>query len=182
MCDVWPLKYIAYLNYIAYHMNILLKELGVTPIAHHSYIKPSTYFHNDNKQINISNMHLAYIVSLLIFSALTTAAPTSPNLPFNLKAILSARYTCASYAPHCGAVTAANGVDAWFGKGDCIPLGDNIKEIFVGHCYCVPWETCTGDLHQDAPGLVGAMSMCEGPTLLKTFRKMPRFVSCGGEP
>jgi hypothetical protein len=133
-------------------------------------------------------MLITYTLSFLLFGALTTAAPTtpadptSPNLPSDLKAMLSVRYTCASYAPHCGAVTAANGVDAWFGKGDCIPLGDNIAKIFVGHCYCVLWETCTGDLHQDAPGLVGAMSMCEGPTLLKTFRKMPRFVSCGVEP
>lgn len=140
-------------------------------------------------------MRLTYTHSLLLFSAhfllsaLTTAAPTtpshltSPNLPApDLKTLLSARYTCASYAPHCGAVTAANGADAWFGTGDCIPLGDNPKKIFVGHCYCVLWETCTGDLRQDAPGLVAAMEMCEGPKLLGKFRKMPRFVSCGGQP
>jgi hypothetical protein len=120
-------------------------------------MKVYTYFHNDNEQINIST------------------SPTCVSRTHSLKALLSARYTC-------GAVTAANGADAWFGIGDCIPLGGNIKEIFVGHCYCVLWETCTGDLHQDALGLVAAMEMCEGPKLLSKFRKTPRFVSCGGQP
>ena len=134
-------------------------------------------------------MRLRYTLSLLLIgalfllSALTAAAPTSPNFPTpDLKTLISARYTCANYAPYCGGLTAANNIDGPnFGQGDCIPLADNMEKIYVGNCYCVLWETCTGDLRQDAPGLIGAMAMCEGPKLMKKFRKMPRFISCGGQ-
>ncbi|OSS51290.1 hypothetical protein B5807_03308 [Epicoccum nigrum] len=130
-------------------------------------------------------MRLTPLLSLAGLTALTTAAPSTP--PMTPRADLSdltksppqSSDTCPTGMKSCGVITFRSGTYVGFGEGTCIQIKGDIDTVYVGHCYCSLWETCTGNGGQDS--FVGGMSMCEKPKAPAAFGgKKVRFVSCGG--
>lgn len=118
-------------------------------------------------------MRLTPILSLAALTALTTAAPATLFKS-------ETRDTCPTGYDSCGVVTWKTGTFSNFGEGACIQIAGDIDNIYVGHCYCSLWETCTGHGGQD--GFVGGMQMCEKPKKPEEFGgKEVRFISCGGK-
>ena len=130
-------------------------------------------------------MRLTPILSLAALTALTTAAPAPlstlrTDLASLSKSKPSTRDTCPTGYDSCGVVTWKTGTFSNFGEGACIQIAGDIDTIYVGHCYCSLWETCTGHGGQD--GFVGGMQMCEKPKKPEEFGgKEVRFISCGGK-
>jgi hypothetical protein len=132
-------------------------------------------------------MRLTPILSLAALTALSTAAPSTQSHLITRHAELAdltkskseTRDTCPTGYETCGVVTWKLGTFTSFGEGVCIQLAGDIDNIYVGHCYCSLWETCTGHTAQDS--FVGVMSMCEKPKKPEEFGdKAVKFISCGG--
>ena len=133
-------------------------------------------------------MRLTSLLSITALMAFTTAVPTTPNLLITRRAQLAgldktseseSLDTCPTGFGQCGVITFKSGTFAPFGEGTCIQLAGNIADIYVGHCYCSLWETCTGHGGQDA--FVGGMQMCEKPKKIEEFGgKQVKYISCGG--
>lgn len=131
-------------------------------------------------------MRLTPILSLAALTALTTAAPAHlftrhSDLADLFKSKSETRDTCPTGYDNCGVVTWKSGTVADFGEGTCIHIAGDIETIYVGHCYCSLWETCTGHGGQDS--FVGGMQMCEKPKKPEDFggKKAVQFISCGGK-
>ena len=111
------------------------------------------------------------LLPLAALSALSAAAPSTP--------LTSRDDSCPTGFGQCGVITFQSGTFAPFGMGTCIMLSDDIQDIYVGHCYCSLWETCTA--HGATDSYVGGMKMCEKPKKPEEFGgKKVKFLSCGG--
>jgi hypothetical protein len=125
-------------------------------------------------------MRLTPILSLAALTALTTAAPSHLiTRRAELADLTKPRDICPTGYDTCGVVTWKTGKFASFGEGICVQIAGDIDNIYVGHCYCSLWETCTGHTAKDS--FVGVMSMCEKPKKPEEFGdKAVKFISCGG--
>ncbi|KZM18409.1 uncharacterized protein EKO05_0007706 [Ascochyta rabiei] len=127
------------------------------------------------------------ITTLALFmSTFSSAAPTEaklepvhfPRSNLTTKVLSADTMTCPNSGSSCGVVTFASGLYVSFGPGVCMQLGKNIESIYVAHCYCSLWSSCTGNSKKDV--YVGGMMMCEKPKTLDEFGQEVRFISCGG--